>query len=351
MDLGAYSRETSDQPPCGIDLDDAGELFLLDQLAAWDNAEVDVDWPAVRDAALAALDRSRDVRACPYLAGALLHTDGVVAFCDALTLLDTLLQSFWDEVYPKLDDGDATERSNAVFNLTNYYRIIRPLRSHPVVEDRAAGRFSLLDYEIAQGKAEPPAEYDGEPPTPALIEAAFQGAPIEQLQTRHAAITQAIEATNNTETLFREQVGNEAAPDIKRLRDTLQAMGNMLQTALAGRADAAPPDSGGDADAGQAGAAASDAVAPAFVTAPVGVIRSREDVAQHIDQILQYFRVCEPSSPVPLLLRRAKRLLYMDFMSIIHELAPNAVDNMVALGGKDSAVAKSESSADEAGGG
>lgn len=346
MDLGAYSRETSDHPPCGIDLDDAGELFLLDQLAAWDNAEVDVDWPAVRDAALAALDRSRDVRVCPYLAGALLHTDGVAAFCEALTLLDTLLQSFWDDVYPKLDDGDATERSNAVLNLTNYHRIIRPLRTQPLVEDRAAGRFSLLDYEIAQGKVELPEGYEGEPPQPALIEAAFRAVSIEQLQTLNTALDNAVEDVKNTEALFTQHVGSEAAPNLLRLRETLQAMNNMTKTAFAARGDANAGTDAGDDDRGDV---APECAAVASATTPNAAIRSREDVAQHIDQILHYFRVHEPSSPVPLLLRRAKRLLHMDFMAIVEELAPNAVENVVAVGGKKEESLKDISTDSQAG--
>ncbi|MDN5939758.1 MAG: type VI secretion system protein TssA, partial [Salinisphaera sp.] len=330
MDLSAFSGETSDQPPCGVDLDASGELFTLDQLVAWDNDEVEVDWAAVRDASLSALERSRDLRLCPYLAGALLQTEGVAAFCDALKLLRSFTETFWDDVYPKLDDGDATERSNAVFNLTNYFRVIRPLRTRALVEDRAAGRYSLHDIEVAQGKVELPEDYEGDPPQLALVEAAFQATPTEQLQALNAAIAQAIDDANSIETLFGERAGIDAVPDLQRLRETLQAMSNVAAAQLAGRDTVA--DAGGEGDAAAVPGASAGA-APA----PSGAIRSREDVARHIDQIVHYFRVQEPSSPVPLLLRRAKRLLYMDFLSIVEDVAPQAMDSVVALGGKDDA--------------
>lgn len=333
MDLGGFSQATLEHPPCGIDLDDSGELFMLEQTACWDKAEVEVDWTEVRDAASSALARSRDLRVCPYLAGALLHTDGVVAFCDALVLLRSLLETFWDDIYPKLDDGDATERSNAVFNFTNYHRIIRPLRTLPLVEDRAAGRFSLQDYNIALGKVDLPEDYEGDAPQLALIEAAFRAVPIEHLHTLNTALGRAVENVKDAEALFSEHVGSEAAPDLLRLRDTLQAMNNMTETAFAGR-----EDGNADTDAGDDGRGDFVPDGPEFasVATPGVAIRSREDVGQHIDEILHYFRVHEPSSPVPLLLRRAKRLLHMDFMAIVEDVAPDAVQNVVALGGKES---------------
>lgn len=352
MDLGVFSQVTSEQPPCGIDLDDTGELFTLEQLAAWDDARAETDWPAVRDAALSALGRSRDLRVCPFLAGALLHTEGTVAFCDALRLQRMLLETFWDDVFPKLDDGDATERSNAVFNLTNYYKVIRPLRDRPVVEDRAVGSFSLFDLELAQGKIELPKDYEGDPPQLALIEAAFQAAPIEQLQILDTALAQAVEDVSAIESLFNENAGIEAVPDMARLSDTLKAINKATATGLARRGEAvASGDSGvrdhGDvddiADAPSNNAVVTGAVAAAGVLGAGAPAQSRDDVARRIDEVMDYFRIYEPTSPVPLLLQRARRLIYMDFISIIEDLAPSAVDNVVAIRGKGEAPATGQS--------
>ena len=44
-----------------------------------------------------------------------------------------------------------------------------------------------------------------------------------------------------------------------------------------------------------------------------------------LDKICQYYSRSEPSSPVPLLLRRAQRLAAMDFMAIINDMSPDAV--------------------------
>jgi type VI secretion system protein ImpA len=65
----------------------------------------------------------------------------------------------------------------------------------------------------------------------------------------------------------------------------------------------------------------------------VGEIRSRDDAVRAIDHISEYFRKNEPSSPVPLLLQRAKRLVAKDFMEILRDLTPDGVSQAEAIGG------------------
>jgi type VI secretion system protein ImpA len=52
-----------------------------------------------------------------------------------------------------------------------------------------------------------------------------------------------------------------------------------------------------------------------------GDISRREDVLMMIERICGYYVRVEPSSPVPLLLQRAKRLVTMDFIEIVRDLA------------------------------
>ena len=54
-------------------------------------------------------------------------------------------------------------------------------------------------------------------------------------------------------------------------------------------------------------------------------IQTRQDVIAEIDEICKYFEHYEPSSPVPFLLQRAKKLLSMNFMEILQDLTPDAV--------------------------
>ncbi len=53
-----------------------------------------------------------------------------------------------------------------------------------------------------------------------------------------------------------------------------------------------------------------------------------------LDQICAYYERFEPSSPIPLLLRRARRLVAGSFEDIVKDLLPDAVGTVESLRGK-----------------
>ena len=75
----------------------------------------------------------------------------------------------------------------------------------------------------------------------------------------------------------------------------------------------------------EAGDAGTPAAAPAVAGRISGEVTSREDALRALDKISQYFRRHEPSSPVPLILERAKRIIDKDFMDILKDLSPDGV--------------------------
>ena len=64
-----------------------------------------------------------------------------------------------------------------------------------------------------------------------------------------------------------------------------------------------------------------------------GAIRGRSDVALLLDKICRYYAENEPSSPVPLLLERAKRLATMNFLEILNDLTPDGVQQFGVIAG------------------
>jgi len=88
------------------------------------------------------------------------------------------------------------------------------------------------------------------------------------------------------------------------------------------------PAEGGQA-AGEAAGAGEAAAGPAIA----GEIRSPEDVIRVLDKIVDYYRRAEPSSPVPLLVNRAKKLVRKSFMEIIQDLTPESVRQIEVISG------------------
>jgi type VI secretion system protein ImpA len=89
-----------------------------------------------------------------------------------------------------------------------------------------------------------------------------------------------------------------------------------------------------------AGDSASTAVIadPAASAPPAltGAVTSRDEVARLLDRICEYYERAEPSSPLPLLLQRCKRLVSATFLDIVRDVAPGAVAQVDSLRGKDS---------------
>jgi type VI secretion system protein ImpA len=88
----------------------------------------------------------------------------------------------------------------------------------------------------------------------------------------------------------------------------------------------------GGIGAGAAGESSSPGASPGGAAAS-GEVASREDVVRQIDRLCAYYRRYEPSSPVPLLLERAKRLVSKDFLEIIRDLTPSGVAEAELIGG------------------
>lgn len=65
-----------------------------------------------------------------------------------------------------------------------------------------------------------------------------------------------------------------------------------------------------------------------------GDINSRADVVRALEKICSYYERHEPSSPLPLLLQRCKRLVPLGFVDILRDMAPDALSQVELIAGK-----------------
>jgi type VI secretion system protein ImpA len=343
IDVGELLREISADSPCGDDLEYDAQYGELER-AAEGKPERQIgdviqpaeapDWKAVRGLALELLHRTKDLRVAMHLCLALAHTEGFPGLHQGLALTRGLLEKFWDQVHPQLDpddNNDPTFRLNTLAALTAPELMIGAAREAPLVSSRAMGRFDLRDWEIAHGRLTPPADMQ-EPPAEAVIDAAFTEVPVEDIGATLEAINGALSELGAIGSRLDEQVGAGVAPDLNPLKALLQEAGQVVGGQLARR--------GGGSPALEETAAMTDnpSPAPAAAVGGTGVpaaLSSREDVVRALDAICDYYRRHEPSSPIPLLMQRAKRLATMDFMAIIRDLAPGAVQQVEEIRGPE----------------
>lgn len=336
--LEALLEPISAEQPCGESLDGQAPLTTLDSLrlfgllkspdAPLDKDEIEYqtrklpDWGEVRALALEGLNKSKDLRLLAYLGTAALRTDGLAAFFETLSVASHWLDTSWKEVYPIVDD-DAVERRNALNCLADKMAVLDRLRRSVVVESRQHGRFSLRDIDIAKGNLQPgPSE--GRPEI-AQIDAAFAEMPIETLAALHKGAEAALAAVNRIDAKMRDEGGSEVAPTFEPLSALLARLQLLLQGHLVARTGHAGTDADGSATQATAEGAGG-------VSAP-GVIRTREDALRALDAVADFFRRSEPSSPVPLLVDRAKRLVSKSFLEVLADMAPDALGGVRAVGG------------------
>jgi type VI secretion system protein ImpA len=154
------------------------------------------------------------------------------------------------------------------------------------------------------------------------------------LQVTAANVARIRDNVTAIESMVTERVGELHAVQLHDLTSAISAMHKLLAQRVAAR----PPiglSEGTDPPgmAGQLATGASDTVRT--VNTPVGSIGSRADVVRVLDSLCSYYAQNEPSSPIPLLLRRAQRLVPMTFLDILRDLAPGGVGEAEKIRGPE----------------
>jgi type VI secretion system protein ImpA len=324
--------------PAGEDLG-SGDLATLQQLAVakqkqefvngtpvW--TEIQPDWRDIEARAISILGRSKDLRAAVRLVQAAAAFRGLPDFAAALAVVRGLIETYWDDMYPVLepdDEGrpDVMLRTSCLSYLSDRRTTIKLLRSTP--------------------------RDDEEPFSAEELAAAFAEADHGDLdELRHAAV-EAIGHAVAIETVFRRIASENRDPQHAIVLDPLKEVLEQIRSIAAehgnsGGVEAPFPHAGTvpqpalDRAVDDAGATMpreagmTVAILPA-APAPDGEIRSRADVLRMLDKICAYYADHEPSSPVPLLLVRARGLIDKNFIEILKELAPNGLPEAAVVFG------------------
>jgi type VI secretion system protein ImpA len=314
-ELAWLAEPVAADDPCGAGLEGSPLLAQLDAQRVFGlltAPAVEQDWRTIQSNAISALRTSRDFRALAHLIAAQLHTGTLLEALPLFGLINTWLTRYWDEVHPRLDD-DALERRNVLNCFADRVAIVDVLRRLPLMSHAQLGAFSLRDIDIAMG-LQPNPDPDREPRSAQEVEAALATSErTSVIQLRNAA-AEAQAALMAAQEIMRTRGGDSAIPQF----DPLVAQLGRIQKLLNVRTDDVV------ADEGQSTSPTGDTMAPA--PGATGSIRSRYDAVRALEAVAEYFRRHEPSSPVALLVERAKRVVSMDFLAVLAELAPDALE-------------------------
>lgn len=342
--LAPWLQPVSEDDACGPDLEYDNDFLALTQAAAgkpetqFAPAEPP-DWRSVRKLAEEINGRTRDLRVANLLLRARLRLDGFAVLAPSLRLFEALLTTWWDELHPRPDDGDAFARVNVLNELNSLDATLGDVRASLVLNDRGIGQISVRDIEIAMGDLQ--ARDDESVPSRGQIENmladAVAGYP--QLATQATAAVAALESLL---ACLSVRLNYGDVPDFSALRTMLD--GVVAVSPRPASIAAAADDLAGmlnDLGIAQGGDAGDDAPAPARRGRSsgggngLGAIESRADAVRAIDLVCAYLEKHEPTNPAADLLRRAQRLIDRNFLQLVREFAPDAVNEVARMLGVD----------------
>ena len=333
--MDALLAARNDDAPSGENLE-YEPVFAALELAAQPGEEKQVgeeivagEEPDYRDViykATEVLEQSHDLRAAVHLALAELKIHGFPGLARVTGYIRGCLEQHWDTCHPQLDeedDNDPTMRVNAVLGLADDASMVRPIRLAPLALSRAFGAVSLRDMDVARGESEPLPDQDRVLDS-AAIAAAFEDADKDVLQEIYQGASGALEDIKGIDAAFNDNIpgqGPNLDPILKILQRAVSTLAEHTGNAGVDEVPDVQGESQMDGPSGGSGPAAP------------GVINGPADVEAALDRIMAYYAAREPSSPVAILLARAKRLVGADFVTIMKDIAPDGMLQVRNVGG------------------
>jgi type VI secretion system protein ImpA len=332
--LESIANPVSAEEPSGPDLAYDPDFIELETLAT-PKAEQqfgdtimpseEPNWPQVADKAEALLLRSKDFRVASTLLRALTHQNGLLGFAQGMEVLVTLTENFWPSLHPQLDaddDNDPTMRVNALAPLTDHDMIIRDLHQAKIGIASGTGPIKVEDVEAHFSKT-----FSSNSAPPYSMDQVQAG-----LSSLLESDPQNIEAAEKCNDLVKRlqstidgHVGNQASVDFALLQSITYPLKQAAQ-ATKGAAVEVGEGSDGENGANFAGKSSSP-----------GALKSRDDAVKILSQVITFLENTEPGNPAPLLIKRAQRLIGMNFIDIINDLAPEALNSVENIAGRSNA--------------
>jgi len=332
LDISKWLQALDDSSePCGKDLE-YDNVFLDLNKTVRGKPETQFgpgeppNWREVRELAEDLMTRTRDLRVALIWLRSVINLNGFSGLPAGLQLVEGLLTDFWDHLHPMPDpdDGDMYARANALAVLPQIDGVLGDLRQCVFFSIRGVGelRFRTVEIALGQVSAKPDESAMTREQLIQMIASAFLQKP---------ELRDQIEATLSTlkslAGLMNDRFGVEATPDLRPIVTLVKSVQGLLPAAMTKSAASEEND-----ETTLGAAAFADATGGTKV---LGQINSRDDALRAIDMVCGYLERTEPTNPAQLMLRRARRLINHNFLQLMKELAPEALNEVARVMGVD----------------
>jgi len=336
MTIETLLAPVTTEQPCGENLEYDADFQAMEQ-ASLGKAEQQfgstiipaepADWTRVEKLATGLLSRTKDIRVMMALTHAWTRRRGLEGYADGLLLLGQALSLYWDQLWPSLTDGgefDPFYRINALAGLSDKSSLTTTLRQSVLLRSNGDEIIVRDAQSLLDGSKTECAGYPGG--RVRLIDELTRGG-----QPGIEAIGQIEGRLQTIRTWLLEQLGESGVPEMEQL---LKTVGMIAGVSRASRSDE-PVETTSEPQPTQSAAQPAAAVPlPAMTDWRTAQVATRADAQLMLEKVKQYFAQHEPSHPAPLMIDRVQRLIELDFMEIIRDLAPDGVNQLQNIFGR-----------------
>jgi type VI secretion system protein ImpA len=281
----------------------------------WSREVKKADFPLVIKLASEALaTKSKDLQLAAWLTEAVMSRDHIPGLREGLDLLRGFMETFWDTLYPEIDDGDLEFRAGPLGWVGS--KLDAGVRRLPLTkskldffkyqESRRVGyEADAASEEKAAARATAIAEKKC---TAEEFDEAVRATGDPYYEKLAGNLTAALESLTSLETLSDEKFGREA-PSYASLRTALEELQDFVRQyhkpaeEVAEEPAEAPAEESVEESASPAGPGAPAAKKKSVTAEPA----DREDALQRLAVVAHFLRHESPVNPVPYLLLRALR--------------------------------------------
>lgn len=330
MTIDDFLAPVTPERPCGEHLEYDAEFQAMEQ-AMQGKAEQQfgdtiipaepADWTTVEKLAVSLLSRTKDLRVMLALTQAWTTRRGLAGYADGLLLVQQALSRYWQPMYPRLEESGETDpvyRINALAGLSDKSSLTGALRNAVLLRSNGDDLLLRDAQALLDGSKSDCAEYPGG--RSRLIDELARGG-----QPGIDAILAIHQRLQTIRQILTGKLGESGVPEMEQLQKTVG-----IVVAACQNADTPTFHASRDAHTAQE----PDAPPPSTVDWRSAQITSRAEAQLLLEKAKQYFAQHEPSHPAPLMIERVQRLIALDFMDIIRDLAPDGVHQLENIFGR-----------------
>jgi type VI secretion system ImpA family protein len=324
LDLEEMLAPVSEEEPAGPDLAYDNERGLIEQafessVSIDTNGEVvessEIDWRNIIRLIDGQTGRTKDVWLAVYLCRAGARSGQLDVIVTGAQYLAGLFEQFWDNVHPQLEEYGYQGRKGPCESLTRRSEFLAPLDRTVLLAHPRLGGFTGSDFERFRASAEAADGYG-------LFRAALQDTAEEDLTAIVGKLDAIEEAFRASDRILTANADGDTGANFQPTYDLLGQMKRAVLSFTSAPAPAADSGDDGYAEAGGEVSPGGGGGGPRIG----GRVETREDVIKALDAIADYYRRREPGSPVAVALQRAREWVNLDFMALLEDIAPGALD-------------------------